>query len=74
MDDGVGQLTHQAVQALRSLGGQVDPRGALFVSHLLIGVKGAAPGTAIEAFGPARLTRVIGRDRLPLTVQNFRLE
>jgi hypothetical protein len=75
-DDGVGQLTDEAVQALRSLGGKVDPRGTLFVSHLLIGVKGAVPGTAIEAFGPARLTRVIGRergDRL-LVAGDFKLE
>ena len=73
--DGVGQLTDDAVSALRSLGGRVDPRGALFVSHLLIGVKGAAPGTAVETFGPSRLTRVIGRDRGDLLVtRNFRLE
>jgi hypothetical protein len=57
------------------LGGQIDPRGTLFVSHLLIGVKGAALGTAVEAFGPARLTRVIGRDRGHLLVtRDFRLE
>jgi len=67
--------TDDAVRALRSLGGNVDPRGALFVSHLLIGVKGAAPGTAVEAFGPERLTRVIGRDRGNLLVtRSFRLE
>jgi hypothetical protein len=74
-DDGVAQLTDDAVRAFRSLGGRVDPRGALFVSHLLIGVKGAAPGTAVEAFGPTRLTRVIGRDRgLILVTRDFRLE
>jgi interleukin-like EMT inducer protein len=74
-DDGVGQLGDDAVQAFRSLGGRLDPRGTLFVSHLLIGVKGAAPGTAIEAFGPARLTRLIGRDRGDLLItRDFRLE
>jgi Interleukin-like EMT inducer len=74
-DDGVGQLTDDAVRAFRSLGGQIDPRGTLFVSDLLVGVKGAAPGTAVEAFGPARLTRVIGRDRGTLLVaRDFRLE
>ena len=74
-DDGVAQLTDDAVQAFRTLGGRVDPRGTLFVSHLLIGVKGAAPGTAVEAFGPARLKRVIGRDRDDLLVtRDFRLE
>jgi hypothetical protein len=63
------------VATFRSLGGHVDPRGTLFVSHLLIGVKGAAPGTAVEAFGPARLTRVIGQHRgTRLLTRNFRLE
>jgi hypothetical protein len=74
-DDGVGKLTDEAVRAFRSLGGQIDPRGTLFVSHLLVGVKGAAPGTAVEAFGLARLTRVIGRDRGDVLVtRDFRLE
>ena len=74
-DDGVGQLADDAVRAFRSVGGRVDPRGTPFVSHLLIGVKGASPGTAVEAFGPARLTRVIGRDRGDLLItRDFRLE
>ena len=38
-------------------------------------MKGAAAGTAVEAFGPSRLTRVIGRDRGNLLVtRDFRLE
>jgi interleukin-like EMT inducer protein len=75
-DDGVGQLGDDAVQALRSVGGRLDPRGQLFVAHLLIGVKGAAPGTAIEAAGFQRLTRVVGRDRadLLLVTRDFGLE
>jgi hypothetical protein len=74
-DDGVAQLGDDAVRAFRTLGARLDPRGALFVSHLLIGVKGAAPGTAIEAVGPVKLRRVVGRDRGPLLVtRNFRLE
>jgi hypothetical protein len=74
-DDGVGRLGDDAVRAFRSVGGQVDPRGTLFVSHVLIGVKGARPGTAVEAFGPARLTRVIGQDRgAVLVTRDFRLD
>jgi Interleukin-like EMT inducer len=74
-DDGVGQLTNDAVQALRSLGGKLDPRGTLFVSHLVIGVKGVPPGSAVEAFGPERLTRFVGRQRGDLLVtRNFQLE
>jgi hypothetical protein len=38
-------------------------------------VKGAAPGTAVKAFGRARLTRVVGRDRVGhLVTRDFRLE
>jgi hypothetical protein len=76
-DDGVGRLEDDAVLAFRSVGGQVDPRGGgLFVSHLLVGVKGAPPGTAVEELGPGRLTRVIGLDRGAslLVIRDFRLE
>jgi hypothetical protein len=75
-DDGVGQLGDDAVLAFRSLGGQADPRReGLFVSHLLVGVKGAAAGTAVEALGAGRLTRVVGEDRGDLLVtRDFRLE
>ena len=47
-DEASGALTGAAVAALRSLGGREDIRGRYRVSHLLVGVKGAAPGTAIE--------------------------
>jgi hypothetical protein len=75
-DDGVGRLGEDAVRAFHSIGGQRDPRGTLFVSHLLIGVKGAAPGTAVEEVGFRRLTRVIGEDRGDrlLVIDDFRLE
>jgi hypothetical protein len=76
-EDGVGQLGDDAVQALHSVGGRVDPRsGGLFVSHLVIGAKGAPPGTAVEAFGPGRLTRAVGQDRADrvMVIDDFRLE
>jgi interleukin-like EMT inducer protein len=76
-EDGVGQLGDDGVRALRSIGGRIDPRsGGLFVSHLVIGVKGAPPGTAVEALGPERLTRSIGKDRADrlLVIDGFRLE
>jgi hypothetical protein len=76
-NDGVGQLADDAVQTFRSMGGGADPRAAgLFVSHLLIGVKGAPPGSAIEALGFRRLTWVVGEDRPDpqMVVEDFRLE
>jgi hypothetical protein len=75
-DDGVGQLGDDAVQAFRSVGGRLDPRGrGLFVSHLLVGVKGAPPGTAVEEVGFGRLTRVVGQDRggILMVTRDFRL-
>jgi hypothetical protein len=59
-DEASNQLTAAAVAALRSLGGQEDIRGRYRVSHLLIGVKGAAPGTAIERTGYTRLRATLG--------------
>jgi hypothetical protein len=76
-DDGIGQLGDDAVQALRSVGGQADPRAVgLFGAHLLIGVKGAPPGSAVEALGPERSTRIVGEDRRDqqLVIEGFRLE
>jgi hypothetical protein len=59
-DEASGALTAEAVAALRSLGGTEDIRGRYRVSHLLVGVKGAAPGTAIEQSGYARLVATLG--------------
>jgi Interleukin-like EMT inducer len=59
-DEASEGLTDRAVAAFRSLGGAADIRGRFRVSHLLIGVKGARPGTAIEQSGYARLTATLG--------------
>ena len=51
------------------------PTGRIVVAAIRDDGVGAAPGTAVEAFGPSRLTRVIGRDRGDLLVtRDFRLE
>jgi hypothetical protein len=59
-DEASQELTDRAVAALRSLGGREDIRGRYRVSHLLIGVKGAEPGAAIERSGYTRLTATLG--------------
>jgi hypothetical protein len=72
--DGGGALTAEAVHALSSIGGRVDNRGTLWRSHLVIGVKGARPGEAIEAVGEQELGAAVGRDRaLALTLKAFAL-
>jgi hypothetical protein len=75
-DEGVGHLTEDAVLALHSLGGGIDPRGSLFISHLLVGVTGAPPGSAVELAGHKRLEYVVGVDRRDrvMVVRDFRLE
>jgi hypothetical protein len=50
--DGAARLSGDAMAALHTIGGQADPRGTTGWSHAIIGVKGAAPGAALEAAGP----------------------
>ncbi len=45
-------LTDGVVGSFRTFGGQDDPRDYEGGSHAIIGVKGAAPGTALEVAGP----------------------
>jgi hypothetical protein len=49
--DGAAYLTEGAVEALARIGGEVDPRGTAGWSHAIIGIKGAAKGTALEVAG-----------------------
>ncbi len=72
--DGGGQLEEEGVRALRSVGGRVDLRGTRFVSHALVGVKGAQPGEALEVAGEGELTVRVGRERrLRLVLERFEL-
>jgi hypothetical protein len=65
-DEGSQHLTLGAVAALRLLGVVGDLRGHYRESHAFIGVKGARPGTAIEALGRRRVEVSVGRPRLDL--------
>lgn len=55
-----GSLGDGTVAALRSLGGRIDIRQSPNTSHVLIGVKGAAPGTALEQAGEERAFIYVG--------------
>ena len=66
--DGTAGLTDAAVAAFRAIGGQADPRGTTGWSHIIVGVKGAAPGTAIEAAGPGDQWLRVAPDRRTLGV------
>lgn len=60
-DEASGRLTAEAVLALRSLGVAGDLRGHFRESHAFVGVKGAPPGTALEALGPRALELSVGQ-------------
>jgi hypothetical protein len=53
---------------LHSIGGQADPRGSTGWSHALIGVKGAASGTALEVAGPETGWLRVEPDRRTLAI------
>jgi hypothetical protein len=55
-------LTEAAVAALRSLGAQADLRGATGQSHALIGVRGAAAGSALELVAAPNAWLRLGRN------------
>jgi len=57
-DEAAYNLTGEAVRALQQLGIRFDMRGHFRWSHAFIGVKGAAPGTALEAWSETRPAHV----------------
>jgi len=61
-EGGAQSLTEEAVEALTSLGGEIDLRGTEHLSHAIIGVKGAAPGTALEATGEGNSYLHVGKN------------
>jgi hypothetical protein len=60
-DEASGRLDAVAVAALRTLGVAGDLRGRFRESHAFVGVKGAAPGSALEALGPHPVELRLGR-------------
>jgi hypothetical protein len=75
-DDASRFLDDRAVAALASLGSAVDLRQMPGSGHALIGVKGAAPGTAAEATGAEGAYLKLAADRRDLAValDQLRLE
>jgi hypothetical protein len=63
-DEASGRLTEAAVRALGTLGVRGDLRGRFREAHAFVGVKGAAPGTALEGLGPRRIELEVGRIEL----------
>jgi len=61
-EGGTRSLTEEAVEAVTSLGGEIDLRGTEQFSHAIIGVKGAVPGTALEATGEGNSYLHVGKN------------
>ncbi|KPV48022.1 hypothetical protein SE17_40310, partial [Kouleothrix aurantiaca] len=65
-EEGTNSLTDSARAAIASLGAATDLKGKSGAAYALIGVKGAAAGTAIERFDPtAAVTADVGVGALP---------
>jgi hypothetical protein len=56
------------VAAFRAIGGQSNLRGKDGWSHIIVGVKGAAQGTALEVAGPGDQWLRVAPDRRTLGV------
>ena len=66
--EGAAYLTGEAVAAFHAIGGQADPRGTTGWSHAIVGIKGAAPGTALEVAGPENGWLRVAPDRRTLAI------
>lgn len=75
-DEASGRLGADAVQALATLGVRGDLRGHFRESHAFIGVKGAPPGSAVEALGRRPIEVRVGEpaDVFALELAAFALE
>jgi hypothetical protein len=75
-DEGSARLTASGVAALQRLGVEGDLRGRFREAHAFVGVKGAPPGTALEALGPRPIELRIGRpgEASEIELLEFRLD
>jgi len=75
-DEASAQLSAEAVGALATLGVRGDLRGRYRESHAFIGVKGAPPGSALEALGPRAVEVRVGEpdEVFGMELVEFRLE
>ncbi|PYM54375.1 MAG: hypothetical protein DMD79_24705 [Candidatus Rokuibacteriota bacterium] len=74
-EDAADKLGEEAVAALRSIGASQDARGRSRVSHLVVGVKGAGPGTAVEETGYMLLKATMGTppEEIGVAIRDFQL-
>jgi len=75
-DDASSQLAAVAVDALATLGLHGDLRGGYRESHAFVGLKGARPGSALEALGPRAVEVRLGEPDVTFGMElvEFQLE
>jgi hypothetical protein len=75
-DEASTRLGADAIQALATLGIRGDLRGRYRESHAFVGVKGAPPGSALEALGPRSVEIRVGQPAAPFGLEliEFALE
>jgi interleukin-like EMT inducer protein len=75
-DEASGSLDGEAIEALATLGLRGDLRGRYRESHAFIGVKGAPPGSALEALGPRPVEVRVGEpdEVFGMELAEFQLE
>ena len=68
LGDANAHLTPEAIEALRGIGAEISPYGPGYNVFAIVGVQGAAPGTAAVVVDPAEafLRVSLNRDRRPL--------
>jgi len=66
VSDNASNLTEDGVRALRKIGSIRDVRGKSRWGHIVIGVKGATPGTAVEVTGQTQIDAYVLADRFKL--------
>ena len=74
-EDAAEKLGEEAIAALRSIGASQDARGRSGISHLVVGVRGAGPGTAVEETGYMLLKATMGTapEEIGVTIRDFQL-
>lgn len=77
-DEASLNLGQDAIDALAGIGAAIDLRGKFRWGHAVIGVKGAAPGTALEAAGRAEPVQIytgynVTTDQVGLAVESIQV-
>jgi hypothetical protein len=74
-EEAADKLGEEGVGALRAIGASQDARGRSRVSHVVVGIKGAGLGTAVEEIGYTLLKTTVGTppEGIGVAIRDFEL-